>query len=91
MAYLFEKLKIEFDDNGNASVSKTELLKLIAKVRTEKIFKQSQIYSEECYALIDAIENELYPFPVSELQEWEEDGSFEKGDALYKMQLIKKY
>lgn len=88
---LLKRLNIKFDGDGNTTISKEKLQHIIHISRSEKIFADAHFFPRECYVLVDHNGIDFYPFPVAELPEWEKDGSFEMGDVLYKMNLIKKY
>lgn len=87
---LFERLNIEFDADGNATIAKEKLQRLIQIVKSEKIFSGGAIFPENCYVLVDRNGTDFYPFSLTEYEDWKKDGSFEKGDCLYKMDLIRK-
>jgi hypothetical protein len=88
MMDIINRLKINFDKNGNITISKSDLLSLIKQI---SIFSEDGSFPIESYLLVDKNGKDFYPFPMVELEEWINDGSCEPGDALYKMQLIKKY
>jgi hypothetical protein len=91
MMTLLDKLKISFDANGDTNISKEKLLGLIQIAKTEKIFTAGKNFPIDCYVLVDSNGTDFYPFPLEELELWQKDGSFEKGDYLYKMIFQKKY
>jgi hypothetical protein len=88
---LFERLNITFDPDGNATISREKLQRLIQIVKSERIFSDEGIFPDDCYVLVDRNGNDFYPFPLAMYEEWQKDGSFEKGDYLYKMNLIQKF
>jgi len=87
---LFEKLNIKFNSNGNTTISREKLKRLIAIAKADKMYFDDHIFPKNCFVLIDGRSFEFFPFPQTELDVWEKDGSFVKGDYLYKMKLIKK-
>ncbi len=87
---LLEKLNITFDVDGNTTISKEKLLRLIATAKSERIFTEDNLFPNDCYVLVDQNSTDFYPFASEELEEWEKDGSFVKGDYLYKMNLVRK-
>ena len=88
---VLKKLNITFDDDGNTTISREKLHLIIHISRSEKIFADAHSFPNECYILVDRNGIDFYPFPVEEYLAWEKDGSFEMGDVLYKMSIIKKY
>lgn len=87
---LLKRLNITFDADGNTILSKEKLQQLIQLAKSEKTFWNEENFPRDCYVLVDRNGEDFYPFPVKELEEWQKDGSFEKGDYLYKMNLQKK-
>jgi hypothetical protein len=76
---------ISFDERNDAKISKNTLSELIKQGRLENVFFGNAFVSPEYYILVDKNGKDFYPFPVGELNEWEKDGSFERGDTLYKI------
>jgi len=89
MVNLIEKIDIVFDENNNTIISKDQLLKTIKEFATCAVF--SEELPSQWYILMDRNHKDFYPFNASEIQEWEKDGSCEKGDTLYQMQFVKTY
>jgi hypothetical protein len=90
----FKKMKsrmISFDKKNNTILSMDKLVELIKLLRLENIFSENDFISPECYILVDRNGKDFYPFPVGEIDEWEKDGSFERGDTLYKMNRLKTF
>jgi hypothetical protein len=87
---LLKKLNIVFDADGNTILSKEKLQQLIQLAKAERTFWNDENFPGNCYVLVDRNSEDFYPFPIEELEEWLKDGSFEKGDYLYKMSLEKK-
>jgi hypothetical protein len=90
MKQLLQQLNIEFDSEGNTLLSKEKLLKLLEMVRSDKLIKEDDALPDEFYLLVDRNRIDFYSFPLVEYPVWEQDGSFEPGDAIYKTQLIKR-
>ena len=88
---LLRKLNITFDADGNAILSKEKLQQLIQLAKAEKTFWIDENFPVNCYVLVDRNGEDFYPFPIEELEEWQKEGSFEKGDHLYEMTLQKKF
>ena len=88
---LLKKLNITFDADGDTIISKEKLHQLIRLAKAEKTFWDEKNFPNDCYVLVDRNGDDFYPIPVEELEEWQKDGSFEKGDYLYKMNLQKKF
>ena len=76
---------ISFEERNYAKISRDTLFDLIKQGRLENVFFENDFVSPEYYILVDRNGKDFYPFPVGELNEWEKDGSFERGDMLYKM------
>ena len=87
---LLKKLNITFDADGNTILSKEKLEQLIQIAKAEKTFWNEKTFPSDCYVLVDHNGEDLYAFPIQELEEWQ-DGSFEKGDYLYKMNFQKRF
>lgn len=87
---LLKKLNIIFDTDGNTILSKEKLQQLIQLAKLEKTFWKDENFPSDCYVLVDRNGEDFYPFPIVELEKWQKDGSFEKGDYLYKMNLLKR-
>ena len=84
--YIASKAKIiGFDERNDAKISRDTLFDLIKQGRLENVFFENDLVRSEYYILVDRNGKDFYPFPVGELNEWEKDGSFERGDTLYKM------
>ena len=66
-------------------------IELTKKIRLENIFSENDLVSTEFYILMDRNGKDFYPFPIEELEEWQKDGSFERGDTLYKMNRLRTY
>ena len=60
-------------------------IELTKQVKLENIFSENDFVSTEFYILMDRNGKDFYPFPIEEIDEWKKDGSFERGDTLYKM------
>lgn len=90
MIHLLKRLNIEFDKDGNTNISKEKLLRLVKMVRSDRLINEHDSIPDEFYLLIDRNQIDFYPFPHSEYSVWERDGSFEKGDAIYDVKLLKK-
>jgi len=56
-----------------------------------ELFCKEELPSKQNYLLVESHSTDCYPLPVNKLETWEKDGSFEKGDALYKIELVKKF
>lgn len=91
MDSIFEKMKLVFDEKNNIIISKHEFLAIAKKVSRVNTFSEQEFLPTECYVLVDRNLKDFYPFPLEELDEWEKDGSCEKGNSLYRMQLLKSY
>ncbi len=59
---LLEKLNITFDADGNATISKEKLLRLITIAKSEKIFSDDNIFPDDCYVLVDPTVPIFIPF-----------------------------
>lgn len=88
---LLKRLNITFDAEGNTILSKEKLHQLIQLAKAEKTFWNDESFPGECYILVDRNGEDFYPFAIEELEEWQKDGSFQKGDYLYKMNLQKQF
>lgn len=86
MLSIFNKLKIKFDDKGFTTISKETLYKLI---RSTNFFIKDEITVPEFYLLVDSNGSDFYPFALSDLPQWEKDGSLEPGDSLYHVKYVK--
>ena len=87
---LLEKLSIMFDADGNTILSKEKLQQLIQLAKAKKTLWIDDNFQSDSYVLVDRNGEDFYPFPAEELAEWQKDGSFEKSDYLYTMNLQKK-
>ena len=81
---LLKKLNITFDADGNTILSKEKLQQLIQLAKVEKTIWNAEKFPSDCYVLVDRNGEDFYPFPIEELEEWQKDGSFEKGDSYIK-------
>ena len=76
---------ISFGKKNNSIISRDTLFELIKQGKLENVISENAFVSPEYYILVDRNGKDFYPFPVGEINEWEKDGSFERGDMLYKM------
>ena len=86
-----KKFGIKFDENGMAAVSIKELRELLVHVKSGKVFCEEELPSDQNYLLVENHSTDYYLFPANKLETWEKDGSFEKGDTLYKIELVKRF
>jgi hypothetical protein len=87
----FQKFGITFDEKGETVISIKEMTNLLAQVRSGKLFCEEAQLSDQNYLLIENHSSDYYIFPNDKLEAWGKDGSFEKGDALYKIELVKRF
>lgn len=87
MIPLINRLNIDFDQDGNTTLSKEKLLLLLGSA---SMFADYHNLPDEFYMLIDQNGMDFYPFPKNDFQQWEADGSFEVGDSIYHVKLFKK-
>lgn len=90
MRSLLKRLKIRFDNHGNTVISKEKFEQLIRLAKSENKSWNEKDFPIECYVLVDSNGDDFYTFPDAEIEEWEKDGSFEQGDFLYRMYLLRK-
>lgn len=79
---------------SNPGKSLPEILREFAKnYHSEQLLIHSVVSSSVNSELIilDGNDDRFYKVTKEELEEWKKDGSLEKGDALYKIELIKQY
>lgn len=92
MHKIFDKLGIIFDEKDDTTIiSKKKLEYILSHTKLGNLYFDESRPSDEGYLLIENNSNDFYPFPIDELDEWENDGSCRPGDFLFKMILIKKY
>ena len=87
----FQKFGITFDEKGEGVISIKQMTGLLAQVRSGELFCEEAQLSNQNYLLIGNHSSDYYIFPMNKLEVWEKDGSFEKGDVLYKIQLVKRF
>ena len=87
----FQKFGITFDEKGEAVISIKEMTDLFAQVKSGELFCEEAQLSDQNYLLIENNSSDYYIFPKDKLEGWEKDGSFEKGDALYKIEVVKRF
>ena len=87
----FQKFGIPFDEKGEAVISIKEMTNLLAQVKSGEVFCEEAQLSDQNYLLIENHSSDYYLFPKDKPDAWEKDGSFEKGDALYKIELVKRF
>lgn len=87
----FQKFGITFDEKGEAVISIKKMTDLLAQVRAGQLFFEETHLSDQNYLLIENHSSDYYIFPKDKLEAWEKDGSFEKGDALYRLELVKRF
>ena len=85
------KFGITFNEKGEAIVSIREITVLLERVKWGELFCDEPEPSAQSYLLVESNSSGFYVFPKDKLEAWEDDGSFEKGDSLYKIELIKRY
>lgn len=79
---------------SNPEKSLPEILREFAKnYHNEQLLIHSVVSSSVKSELIilDGNDDRFYKVTKEELEDWKKDGSLEKGDALYKIELIKQY
>ena len=91
MRNIFERVAIKFDENESTTISKKKLEYLLQQTKLGNLYFDESRPSDEGYLLIENNSNDFYPFPLDELDEWENDGSCLPGDSLFKLTFIKKY
>lgn len=91
MISALKEMDIQFDSNDNITISKQNLLLLIQRANTLTLYSEKESLPTESFVLIDKNSKDLYPFSKNEIEEWETDGSCEKGDRLYKLEFLKEY
>ena len=87
----FKKFGITFDEKGEAVISIKKMNDLLAQVKSGELFCEEAQLSDQNYLLIESHSSDYYIFPKDKFEAWEKDGSFEKGDALYKIELVKRF
>ena len=86
-----QKFGITFNAKGEAVISIRQITDLLSQVRSGELFCEEARLCDQNYLLIENDSSDCYIFPKDKLDTWEKDGSFEKGDALYKIELIKRF
>ena len=88
---LLGEVGITLNHNNEVVLTKDKLELIVQRLRTPEVFFEDCELPSECFVLIDQNTKAFYPFNREELNEWNSDGSFEKGDKLYRMELVKVY
>jgi len=88
---IFQRFGIVFDKNENTIISKKKLQTLFEQSQSGEIYFEGNSPPDEGYLLVEKDGMNFNFFPNNEFEEWQNDGSFEKGDILYQIKLIRRY
>jgi hypothetical protein len=88
---IFERFGIVFDKNENTIISKKKLQTLLARYLSVEIYFEGNSPPDEGYLLVEKDGTNFDFVPINEFEEWQNDGSFEQGDTLYQIKLIKRF
>ena len=93
-AAILEQIKaldVQQQTDGRYVLSRTELISIILKLNAVIIYPEFDNVPEACLVLVDRNSREFHLFNTEALPVWSRDGSFEKGDRLYQMNLLKEF